>query len=62
MRPPSGTLACHLRTVASFVVIVDAQDDTAHRFYDPESFLALPEQAMKLLCPIADIRQVFDES
>ena len=46
--------------VASFAVIVDAKDDSARRFYERESFLALPEQPMKLLRPMADIRRLFD--
>lgn len=47
--------------IASFAVIVDAKDDTAHRFYVRESLLPLPDQPMKLFRPIADIRRLFDE-
>jgi GNAT superfamily N-acetyltransferase len=46
--------------VASFAVIVDAKDDSARRFYERESFLALPDQPMKLFRPMADIRRLFD--
>jgi GNAT superfamily N-acetyltransferase len=46
--------------IASFAVIVDAKDDGARRFYERESFLALPDQPMKLFRPMADIRRLFD--
>jgi len=46
--------------IASFAVIVDAKDDTARHFYERESFLALPDQPMKLFRPMADIRSLFD--
>jgi len=46
--------------VASFAVIVDAKDDGARRFYERESFLALPDQPMKLFRPMAEIRSLFD--
>jgi GNAT superfamily N-acetyltransferase len=46
--------------IASFAVIVDAKDDNARRFYERESFLALPDQPMRLFRPIADIRRLFD--
>jgi GNAT superfamily N-acetyltransferase len=46
--------------IASFAVIVDAKDDNARRFYERESFLALPDQPMKLFRPMADIRRLFD--
>lgn len=48
--------------IASFAVIVDAKDDSARRFYERESFLALPDQPMKLFRPTADIRLMFDEA
>jgi GNAT superfamily N-acetyltransferase len=47
--------------IASFAVIVDAKDDSARRFYERESFLALTDQPMKLFRPMADIRLLFDE-
>jgi GNAT superfamily N-acetyltransferase len=47
--------------IASFAMIVDAKDDGARRFYERESFLALPDQPMKLFRPMADIRRLFDE-
>ena len=46
--------------IASFAVIVDAKDDGARRFYERESFLAFPDQPMKLFRPTADIRRLFD--
>mgnify|MGYP001053496722 CR=1 FL=1 len=46
--------------IASFAVIVDAKDDSAHRFYERESFLVLSDQPMKLFRPMADIRRLFD--
>jgi GNAT superfamily N-acetyltransferase len=45
--------------VASFAVIVDAKDEGARRFYERESFLALPDQPMKLFRPMTDIRRLF---
>ena len=48
--------------IASFAVIVDAKDDSARRFYERESFLALPDQPKKLFRPMADIRRLFDEA
>jgi GNAT superfamily N-acetyltransferase len=46
--------------IASFAVIVDAKDDDARRFYERESFLALPDQPMKLFRPTADIARLFE--
>jgi GNAT superfamily N-acetyltransferase len=48
--------------IASFAVLVDAKDDGARRFYERESFLALPDQPMKLFWPMTDIRRLFDEA
>jgi len=45
--------------IASFAVVVDAKDDTARRFYERESFLALPDQPMKLFRPMEDIAKLF---
>jgi GNAT superfamily N-acetyltransferase len=45
--------------IASFAVVVDARDETARRFYERESFLAFPEQPMKLFRPMADIAALF---
>ena len=45
--------------VASFAVIVDAKDDSAREFYQRESFLALPDQPMKLFRPMADLAALF---
>ena len=46
--------------IASFAMIVDAKDENARRFHERESFLALPDQPMKLFRPMADIRRLFD--
>jgi GNAT superfamily N-acetyltransferase len=46
--------------IASFVVIVDAKDENARRFYERESFLPFPDQPMKLFRPMADVRWLFD--
>lgn len=46
--------------IASFVVIVDAKDDSARRFYERESFLPFPDQPMKLFRLMADIRKLFE--
>ena len=46
--------------IASFAVIVDAKDDSSRRFYERESFLALPDRPMKLFRPMADIWRLFD--
>jgi GNAT superfamily N-acetyltransferase len=45
--------------VASFAVVVDANDEGARRFYELESFLPLLDQPMKLFRPMADIRRLF---
>lgn len=46
--------------IASFAVVVDAKDDIARRFYERESFLAFPDQPMRLFRPMADIARLFD--
>jgi GNAT superfamily N-acetyltransferase len=51
-----------LSDIASFAVIVEAKDDSARGFYERESFLALPDQPMKLFRPMTDIRRLFDEA
>lgn len=48
-----------INEIASFAVIVDAKDESARRFYERESFLALPGQPLKLFRPMADIRKLF---
>jgi len=45
--------------IASFAVVVEAEDEAARRFYAREGFLALPDQAMKLFRPMADIAELF---
>ena len=47
--------------IASFAVVVDAKNESARRFYEVESFLPLPQQPMKLLRPMADIRRLFEK-
>ena len=46
--------------IASFAVVVDAKDEAARRFYERESFLPFPDQALKLFRPMADLRPLFD--
>jgi GNAT superfamily N-acetyltransferase len=46
--------------IASFVVIVDAKDDTARRFYERESFLPFPDQPRKLFRPMIDLAKLFE--
>lgn len=46
--------------IASFAVIVDAKDETARRFYERESFLAFPEQPLRLFRPMSDVRLLFE--
>lgn len=46
--------------IASFVVIVDAKDDDARRFYERESFLPFPDQPMKLFRPMTDIAKLLE--
>jgi GNAT superfamily N-acetyltransferase len=46
--------------IASFAVIVDAMDESARRFYEHESFLAFPDQPMKLFRPMAQIAKLFE--
>jgi hypothetical protein len=48
--------------IASFAVIVDAKDDGARRFYERESFLPFPDRPMKLFRPMADLKQLFNET
>ncbi|MBW7921423.1 MAG: GNAT family N-acetyltransferase [Rubellimicrobium sp.] len=45
--------------IASFAVIVDAQDANARCFYERESFLPFPDQPMKLFRPMSDIAALF---
>jgi GNAT superfamily N-acetyltransferase len=45
--------------IASFAIIVDANNEPARRFYERESFLPFPDQSMKLFRPIADIEKLF---
>jgi hypothetical protein len=45
--------------ITSFVVIVDAKDESAREFYEREGFLRLLEQPMRLFRPMADIAQLF---
>jgi GNAT superfamily N-acetyltransferase len=45
--------------IASFAVIVDAQDERAHHFYELEGFLPFPDQPRRLFLPMADIENLF---
>ncbi len=45
--------------IASFAVVVDAKDADARRFYERESFLAFPDQPLRLFRPMADIAALF---
>ncbi|WP_442578874.1 GNAT family N-acetyltransferase [Mesorhizobium sp. ASY16-5R] len=45
--------------IASFAVIVDAKNDDARRFYERESFLALPDRPNRLFRTMADIADLF---
>ena len=45
--------------IASFAVVADAKNEAARRFYERESFLAFPDQPMKLFRPMADIATLF---
>ena len=45
--------------IAAFALLVDAKDEAARRFYERESFLALPDQPFKLFRPLADIARLF---
>ena len=45
--------------IAAFAVIADAKDENARQFYARESFLALPDQPMKLFRPMADLARLF---
>jgi GNAT superfamily N-acetyltransferase len=46
--------------VASFAFIVDAKDETAHQFYERESFLPLPDRPNRLVRRMADIEVLFE--
>jgi GNAT superfamily N-acetyltransferase len=46
--------------IASFAIVVDAKDESARRFYERESFLALPERPMTLFRPTSDIKKLFE--
>jgi GNAT superfamily N-acetyltransferase len=45
--------------IASFAVIVDAKNDDARRFYERESFIALPDRPNRLFRTMADIANLF---
>jgi GNAT superfamily N-acetyltransferase len=45
--------------IASFAVIVDAKNDDARRFYERESFIALPDRPNRLFRTMADIAGLF---
>jgi hypothetical protein len=47
--------------IAGFAVVVDAKDDNAHRFYERESFLPLPETPNRLFRRLSDIASLIRE-
>lgn len=47
------------KTVASVVVVVDAQDENAVKFYERYGFIALPDHSDRLFIPMATVRQLF---
>ncbi len=46
--------------IASFAIVVEPKDEAARRFYLRESFLAFPDQPLRLFRPMADIKALFD--
>ncbi len=47
------------RTVASVVVVVDAKDENAVKFYKRYGFIAMPDHPDRLFIPMATVRQLF---
>jgi predicted GNAT family N-acyltransferase len=47
------------RTVASVVVVVEAKDENAVKFYKRYGFLAMPDHPDRLFIPMATVRQLF---
>ena len=49
----------HIRSVASFAVVVDAKDENAKRFYRSYGFLELPGHPRRLFLPMKTIEGIF---
>jgi GNAT superfamily N-acetyltransferase len=47
--------------IASFALVVDARDDAAAGFYERESFIRLPDQALRLVGRMDDIAALVGE-
>ena len=47
------------RQIASFAVMVDAKDETAHRFYTQFGFIAFPDTAQRLFLPMQTVEKIF---
>lgn len=47
------------RTVASVVVVVEAKDENAVKFYKRYGFIAMPDHPDRLFIPMATVRQMF---
>ena len=50
------------RQVASAAVIVDAKDDSAHRFYEHFDFLSLPDVPNRLFLPMKTVERLFSRA
>lgn len=50
------------RDVASALVVVDAKDENAARFYLHHDFIPLPNRPNRLFFPVADIEKLFSRS
>jgi predicted GNAT family N-acyltransferase len=51
----------HSKRVASAVVVVDAKDDSAKRFYQHFEFMPLPDIPNRLFLPMSTIEELFRE-
>ena len=49
------------RKIASAAVIVDAEDEKAHKFYSDFGFIAFPESKKRLFLPMQTIEELFPE-
>jgi hypothetical protein len=43
-------------------VIVDAKTEAAHRFYERESFVPLPDTARRLFLPMSEVTALFSRA
>jgi GNAT superfamily N-acetyltransferase len=53
---------CLTSEIVGFAVVVDAKDDSPRRFYERESFLALPDRPNRLFRRLSDIEALFKVS